>query len=157
MSSMLQDVIKRGTGARARELERGDLAGKTGTTNDQNDAWFSGFNRHNATTVWVGFDRVAPLGKRETGAQAALPMWIDFMRVALAGVPETRSDQPAGMVTVRIDPDTGLLVGANHPRAIFESFPADRVPGRSPRDAASSDATDAPGGAAVGRAPEQIF
>ncbi len=131
MNSILQDVIKRGTATRARELQRKDLAGKTGTTNDQKDAWFSGFNARNVTTVWVGFDRVAPLGKRETGAQAALPMWMDYMRVALADVPESELEQPAGVVTVRIDPDTGLLAGANNPNAIFESFRAADVPGRA--------------------------
>ena len=130
MNSILQDVIKRGTATRARELQRKDLAGKTGTTNDQKDAWFSGFNTRNATTVWVGFDRVAPLGKRETGAQAALPMWMDYMRVALADMPESELEQPAGVVTVRIDPDTGLLAGANDAHAIFESFRAADVPGR---------------------------
>ena len=129
MNSILQDVIKRGTATRARALQRQDLAGKTGTTNDQKDAWFSGFNGRNATTVWVGFDRVAPLGKRETGAQAALPVWMDYMRVALADVPETELEQPQGVVTVRIDPDTGRLAGANDSHAIFESFRAADVPG----------------------------
>ena len=80
---MLRDVIKFGTGRRALSLNRSDVAGKTGTTNDQRDAWFSGFNKDIVTTVWVGFDKVAPLGKRETGARAALPIWIDFMKDAL--------------------------------------------------------------------------
>ncbi len=131
MTSILQDVIKFGTGRKARALGRQDLSGKTGTTNDQKDAWFSGFNRDLVTTAWVGFDRVAPLGKRETGAQAALPMWIDFMRVALQGTPESTLEQPPGLITVRIDPATGLLAGANHPSAIFESFRAGQVPARA--------------------------
>lgn len=130
MSSILQDVISFGTGRRARKLNRRDLAGKTGTTNDQKDAWFSGFNHSIATTVWVGFDKVAPLGRRETGAQAALPMWIDFMEVALDGMPESQMERPAGLITVRIDPATGLLAGANHPNAIFESFRPGLVPPR---------------------------
>ena len=129
MNSILQDVIKRGTATRARELQRQDLAGKTGTTNDQKDAWFSGFNARNATTVWVGFDRVAPLGKRETGAQAALPVWMDYMRVALADTPEIELEQPSGVITVRIDPNTGRLAGANNQHAIFESFRAADMPG----------------------------
>ena len=128
MNSILQDVVKRGTGQRARALKRKDLAGKTGTTNDQKDAWFSGFNRNIVTTVWVGFDQVAPLGRRETGAQAALPMWIDYMRVALEGQPETQLERPPGVITVRIDPDTGRLAGADNPNAIFESFRAGSVP-----------------------------
>lgn len=130
MTSILQDVIKFGTGRRAKKLGRNDLAGKTGTTNDQKDAWFSGFNHKLVTTVWVGFDKVAPLGRRETGAQAALPMWIEFMRPALADTPEAQLERPAGLVTVRIDPNTGLLAGANHPNAIYESFRADHVPAR---------------------------
>ena len=130
MNSILQDVIKFGTGRKARSLGRKDIGGKTGTTNDQKDAWFSGFNREVVTTVWVGFDKVAPLGKRETGAQAALPMWIDYMRHALSGTPESTVERPPGLITVRIDPATGLLAGANHPDAIFESFRQGRVPER---------------------------
>ena len=158
MNSILQDVIKRGTATRARELQRKDLAGKTGTTNDQKDAWFSGFNARNVTTVWVGFDRVAPLGKRETGAQAALPMWMDYMRVALADMPESEIEQPAGVVTVRIDPDTGLLAGANDSHAIFESFRAADMPGRA--DARGEDGLlpAQQGGDRTGStAAEQIF
>ncbi|MDX1434745.1 MAG: PBP1A family penicillin-binding protein, partial [Gammaproteobacteria bacterium] len=128
MNSMMRDVIRYGTGRRALQLGRGDLAGKTGTTNDQQDAWFSGFNRHLVATAWVGFDQLRPLGRRETGAQAALPMWIDFMRVALKGVPEEAMPQPEGLITVRIDPDTGLLASASQPDAVFETFRADNVP-----------------------------
>lgn len=153
MSSILQDVISFGTGRRARALGRHDLAGKTGTTNDQKDAWFSGFNHDVVTTVWTGFDRVRTLGRQETGARAALPMWIDFMRVALDGRPEATMERPAGLVTVRIDPDTGLLAGANHPNAIFESFRADEVPSRGEEPSPGLPGDD-------GRnptAPEQIF
>ncbi|MEQ8233986.1 MAG: penicillin-binding protein 1A [Gammaproteobacteria bacterium] len=158
MTSMLQDVIRRGTGQRARALGRGDLAGKTGTTNDQKDAWFSGFNRELATTVWVGFDRVQPLGRRETGAQAALPMWIDYMRVALEGTPEATMERPAGLVTVRIDPATGLLAGADHPDAIYESFRAAQVPPRG--DDGGSTTTTGSTTSTDGRdrlVPEQLF
>lgn len=128
MNSMMRDVIKIGTGRRALSLNRNDLAGKTGTTNDQKDAWFSGFNGDIVTTVWVGFDDSKPLGKRETGSSAALPMWIDYMGVALDGTPESTMERPAGLVTVKIDPSTGLLAGADDPNAIFESFRADNVP-----------------------------
>ncbi|MGE0858199.1 MAG: penicillin-binding protein 1A [Gammaproteobacteria bacterium] len=159
LDSILQDVIRFGTATRARALARKDLAGKTGTTNDQKDAWFSGFNPRIVTTVWVGFDRVAPLGRRETGAQAALPMWMDYMRDALADVPETELDQPPGVVTVRIDPDTGLLVGAGHPNSIFESFRAADVPARG--DMGDLMGGDLPGyrggGGGAAPVPEQIF
>jgi penicillin-binding protein 1A len=128
MRSMMQDVIRRGTGRRARALGRSDLAGKTGTTNDQHDAWFSGFASDLVATAWVGFDKPQPLGDRETGGRAALPMWIDYMRVGLAGVPVRSLPQPPGLVTVRIDPETGLLASGNHPKAIFETFRVENVP-----------------------------
>lgn len=128
MTTILRDIVKRGTGRRAKVLKRNDLAGKTGTTNDQRDAWFSGFNADIATTAWVGFDDSHPLGDRETGARAALPMWINYMREALKGLPEKPLIQPAGIVTVRIDPESGLLAGSGFPNAIFESFRKQYVP-----------------------------
>ncbi|MDH5184009.1 MAG: penicillin-binding protein 1A [Gammaproteobacteria bacterium] len=129
MTSILRDVIQFGTGKRAWwSLNRKDLAGKTGTTNDQQDAWFSGFNNQLVTTTWVGFDKPRPLGDKETGATAALPMWIDYMKIALEGVPEENLQQPAGMVSVRIDPETGQLTDANNPNAIFETFREENVP-----------------------------
>jgi len=128
MNSLLRDVVRRGTGRRAMQLGRGDLAGKTGTTNDQRDAWFSGFNPSLVSTAWVGFDQINPLGRRETGARAALPMWMKFMGGALEGRPERLLEQPEGLVTVRIDPETGALAGAGDPDAIFETFRADQVP-----------------------------
>jgi penicillin-binding protein 1A len=128
MNSLMRDVIKRGTGRRALRLKRGDLAGKTGTTNDQQDAWFSGFNPKLVTTAWVGFDQLGPLGRRETGAGAGLPMWIDFMGVALDGVPEEALAQPDGLVTVRIDPESGLRASASQPGAVFETFRSENVP-----------------------------
>lgn len=128
MYSMMKDVITRGTGRRALELKRSDLAGKTGTTNDQKDAWFSGLNGRIATTVWVGFDQVAPLGRQETGARAALPIWIDYMRVALKDMPPSEPAVPAGVVTVRIDPASGAVAGVGNSRAIMETFREKDVP-----------------------------
>ncbi|MGM0412638.1 MAG: penicillin-binding protein 1A [Pseudomonadota bacterium] len=128
INSMLRDVVKEGTGRGALALGRDDLAGKTGTTNQQVDAWFTGFNQAVATTAWVGFDNPRPLGPRETGARAALPMWRDFMRVALAGIPEQPLERPPGMVTVRIDPETGRLAGPDSEDAIFETFRPGHVP-----------------------------
>ncbi len=126
--SIMQDVIKRGTGRRALQLHRQDLAGKTGTTNDQRDAWFSGYNNDVVTTVWVGFDNPRPLGNRETGAGAALPMWIDYMREALRDRPEHSMTQPQGMVSVRIDPQSGQYTSADNPDAIFELFRVENAP-----------------------------
>ncbi len=132
MTSMMRDVIRFGTGRRAMALKRNDLAGKTGTTNDQFDAWFSGFNHAVVTTVWTGFDKPRPMGNGETGGKAALPIWMDFMRVALEGIPETPLKQPPGLVTVRIDPESGLLASADTPKSIFETFRADHVPEAKP-------------------------
>ncbi|WP_297528324.1 penicillin-binding protein 1A [Thiohalobacter sp.] len=127
MHSMLQDVVRRGTGRRALTLGRSDIAGKTGTTNDQRDAWFCGYSPALVAVAWVGFDEVAPLGRGETGGRAALPMWIDFMQAALAGVPEIHRDPPPGLVTVRIDPRTGLLAAPDQ-NALFEVFREEFVP-----------------------------
>lgn len=128
ITSMLQDVIKRGTGRRALALGRDDLAGKTGTTNDQIDAWFSGFNGDIVATAWIGFDKIQPMGRGETGATAALPIWLDFMRIALDGKAEHTLDRPPGLVSVRIDPETGKLARATNSRAIFETFREGNVP-----------------------------
>ncbi len=128
MTTILREIVQRGTGRRAKVLKRNDLAGKTGTTNDQRDAWFSGFNSEIATTAWVGFDKPHPLGDYEVGSRAALPMWITYMREALKGMPETPLMQPPGIVSVRIDPVTGLRANAGFKGAIFESFRTDHVP-----------------------------
>jgi penicillin-binding protein 1A len=131
MTSMMRDVIQRGTGVNARVLGRSDLAGKTGTTNDQMDGWFSGFNHALVTTAWVGFDKLEPLGRGETGGRSALPMWIDYMREALQGIEEVNLPPPEGLVTVRIDPVTGLLARSGQQDAIFETFTEDTVPDRT--------------------------
>ena len=108
LDSILKDVIQRGTGRRARVLERPDIGGKTGTTNGPVDAWFSGYQRHVATTVWVGYDSTQKLGSREYGGSAALPIWIDYMRAALADEPIYERPIPDGVVSVRINPENGL-------------------------------------------------
>lgn len=149
MTSMLKDVVRRGTATRARELGRTDLAGKTGTTNDQKDAWFSGYNADIVATAWVGFDQVRPLGRAETGARAALPIWIDFMAVALAGKAPAEVPEPPGLVAVRIDPDTGLRAPPGARDAITEYFPADRVP--------SAGASGLPAAGAGPSLDQQIF
>ena len=128
MTSMLQDVIRQGTGRRARQLRRHDISGKTGTTNEQRDAWFAGFNRDVVTVAWVGFDKTRSLGNAETGGRAALPMWISYMREALKGLPERSLQRPPGLVTVRIDPETGLLARSTQSNVIFETFRANEVP-----------------------------
>jgi len=145
INSILRDVITRGTGRRALVLERGDIGGKTGTTNGPMDAWFSGFNRDVVTTTWVGFDNYTPLGRREFGGTAALPIWIDFMRVALASSPDTVPPPPPGVVNVRIDPVTGHLAAANQAGAIFEYFREENVPERGSNGPDSTSPGDTDG------------
>lgn len=116
-----------GTGWRAQALRRSDLSGKTGTTNDAVDTWFSGFNRNVLTTVWVGFDDASrPLGRvssgAESGAKTALPAWIDYMREALKDEPIAPIEPPPGLVSVRIDLKTGLLTNKNDHSSRFEYF-----------------------------------
>lgn len=120
VASLMRDVVRRGTGSAAMVLKRNDLAGKTGTTNDHRDAWFTGFSPQLVASCWVGFDDFSSLGRGEFGAKAALPIWIDFMRVALKDVPEQPFDMPPGITRVRIDPASGLLAGAGDGSAILE-------------------------------------
>ncbi|MCZ6883277.1 MAG: penicillin-binding transpeptidase domain-containing protein, partial [Gammaproteobacteria bacterium] len=128
MRSMMREVVNRGTAVRAKALGRADIGGKTGTTNDQIDAWFSGFNDQVVTTAWVGFDNQQTLGGRETGGRAALPMWLNYMKVALDGIPENLQEQPAGLVTVRIDSQTGKRAGQHTVNSRFEIFRIENAP-----------------------------
>ncbi|WP_062267214.1 penicillin-binding protein 1A [Endozoicomonas arenosclerae] len=128
INDIMRDVIWKGTGKRARALERHDIGGKTGTTNDSKDAWFVGFNPDVLTSVWVGMDNYSTLGRWEYGANAALPIWISYMKTALADQPEKRLPQPAGIETVRIDPKTGQLAKQGDPEAIFELFRKENTP-----------------------------
>ncbi|WP_303906392.1 penicillin-binding protein 1A [Thiohalomonas denitrificans] len=153
VTSMLQDVIQRGTGQKALTLGRRDLAGKTGTTNEQLDAWFSGFNRDVVTTAWVGFDAPRSMGRYETGSRAALPMWIKYMAVALDGRTEHKLEQPPGLVSVRIDPETGLLARGSREDAMFEIFRSENVPEQE-TDRVAADGENPGGGSTV---TEQLF
>jgi penicillin-binding protein 1A len=126
--SMMMDVVRRGTGVRAMQLGRRDLAGKTGTTNEQRDAWFSGYNDHLVTSVWVGFDNHEPLGRRELGGRAALPVWMEFMAVALEGLEDSPPRMPEGLAQAKIDPESGLLARRDNEDAIMEIFQAGRLP-----------------------------
>jgi penicillin-binding protein 1A len=127
VNSMLEDVVRRGTATKAKVLERGDLAGKTGTTNEA-DVWFNGYQRHLVASVWVGFSDHSKVGDNEFGSGTPLPIWIDFMRVALAGVPEEQPEQPEGVVTMKIDPRTGNAANPNQSDSVFEYFLAGHLP-----------------------------
>lgn len=131
MNSMLRDVVSEGTGKRAQILNREDLAGKTGTTNDAVDTWFNGFHPTLAASAWVGFDNRRSLGDLEYGSTRPLTIWIDFMAEALDGVPEHEFVQPDGVVTVKIDPSTGQVIGPSHKNAINEYFLEERSPANS--------------------------
>ena len=122
MTSMMQDVIREGTATGAKVLGRTDLAGKTGTTDEYRDAWFSGFNRDLVATAWLGFDQPTSLGRGEAGGRVALPMWIDYMRVALEDVPEQRLIPPEGVVRAFVDSETGAKVSAFGPGTLEEFF-----------------------------------
>jgi penicillin-binding protein 1A len=135
MDSMMRDVIRRGTATRALQLKRGDLAGKTGTTNDFVDAWFCGYQPTLVAVAWIGFDQPKKLGNGETGAAAALPIWIGYMEKALKNVPETYLPRPEGLVTIAVpagggaDPATGTELIY---RESLPSAPTGVGPERSP-------------------------
>jgi penicillin-binding protein 1A len=108
MTSLLKEVIRAGTATRALSLNRTDLAGKTGTTNENVDAWFCGYNADLVGVAWIGFDQPKSLGTNETGANAALPIWISYMQKALKGAKDANRAMPEGIVAAAISPETGL-------------------------------------------------
>jgi penicillin-binding protein 1A len=130
MESMMQDVTRHGTAARAARLGRGDLAGKTGTTNEFIDAWFAGYQRSLVGVAWVGFDQPRSLGRNQTGATVALPIWMGYMEKVLKGIPESRRPVPPGIVSVLTGPDP-TPAGEAHIgdiRLIPEYFYSESVP-----------------------------
>ncbi len=152
LHSMMRDVIRLGTGRRARALGRDDIAGKTGTTNEQKDTWFAGFNHKLATTAWVGLDQPAPLGRREFGASTALPIWLDYMKVALEGKPSAFMPRPNGIVNIRINPETGQRARPGED-GVFEVFREEDAP---PPLAAEGD-NDRSGGSEEDDLSRRIF
>ncbi len=140
VDSMLKDVVRRGTGRVAYQtMGRDDLAGKTGTTNDAVDAWFTGYNGDYVTSTWVGYDQPVGLGRSEFGGKAALPGWIEYMQTALKGEPSNNLPQPVGIVRMRIDPKTGLLARPGQNNAIFEIFREDSAPNEYSREDVTID------------------
>ena len=129
MTSLMQDVIRRGTATPALKLNRGDLAGKTGTTNEHKDAWFAGFNRDRAAVAWVGYGQPRSLGGGETGGGTALPIWTQYMEVALRGKPDLPYVPPQGVVMKKVDPKTGMTTeGEGAPEYFYEEFAPGYVP-----------------------------
>jgi penicillin-binding protein 1A len=125
MTSMMQDVINYGTAVRAKQLKRSDLAGKTGTTSNFIDAWFCGFQKDLVAVAWIGYDEPQSLGANETGGRIALPIWMQYMSAALKDVPIAKYTPPDGILTERIDPNTGLRVTSN---GITEYFFREQLP-----------------------------
>lgn len=140
MTSAMQDVIERGTARLAKKLNREDLAGKTGTTQNQVDAWFAGFNPDLVTVSWVGFDFNQSL--HEFGAQAALPIWIDFMHDALKNKPARIIPEPPGVVSVKINPYNGNRTSNDNPDGIYEYFMEPYLPGKDNSQPERSDTTE---------------
>jgi penicillin-binding protein 1A len=141
VGSLMRDVVRRGTGSAAMTLGRRDLAGKTGTTNDHRDAWFSGFGGGLVTTAWVGMDDFGSLGRGEFGARAALPIWTGFMGAALAGKPEVHPSAPSGVVTAWIDRDSGNLSTPGSANAMAEFFKLEDIARLQARAANNEPAT----------------
>ena len=127
MTSMMRDVVARGTATKAKSLGRQDLAGKTGTTNNQIDAWFAGYNPKQVAVTWIGYDQPRSLGRDETGGKAALPIWIRYMATALRGIPDVPYSQPDGVMQLKIDPLLGIMIGEDE-EGIYEYFYQENPP-----------------------------
>jgi penicillin-binding protein 1A len=148
MQSIMRDVVRSGTAARAMRLGRSDLAGKTGTTNDFIDAWFCGFNPTLVAIAWIGFDQPQTLGRNETGGAAALPIWMGYAGAALKGVAEQPFTPPAGVISARISPETGSRAEEGEP-GIGEFYYQEFPPGEG-----AGPSIGMPGGAE--RPPEEV-
>jgi penicillin-binding protein 1A len=143
MTSLMRDVVRHGTAARAMSLGRQDLAGKTGTTNDHIDAWFAGYQPTLVAVAWIGFDTPAPMGANETGSQAALPMWMAYMGKVLKGEPEAELEPPAGIVAININPATGAREPDGRSKTM-EFFYQESLPGGGEAGAATRDSARPP-------------
>lgn len=133
ITSMLQDVVRDGTARAALSLRRPDIAGKTGTTNDQFDAWFAGYHPKHVAVAWVGYDNPHNLGRGETGGRAALPIWISYMQQTLPGLPVLQYKVPDGVVQLKVDAYTGAQVGEDDP-GLYEYFYEEHLPQSTPEN-----------------------
>jgi len=128
IKDILQEAARRGTAKKVKELGRTDLAGKTGTTNEAESTWFTGFNESLVTSVWVGFDQPKSLGNREFGSSTALPIWMDFMRPNIENLPKNKNLPPDGIVSIKIDKKTGLKAESESRNSIFEYYLEEHLP-----------------------------
>ncbi|WP_350023870.1 penicillin-binding protein 1A [Pseudomonas protegens] len=152
LTSLLQDVVQRGTGRAAAAMQRPDIGGKTGTTNEAKDSWFTGYNGHYVTSVWAGFDQPQSLGRREWGVTIALPIWMEFMTAALEGTAPYSQPEPDGIVTRRINLEDGSAASTQAPGTAMEVFRSDNVP---PVGAGEGAAVD--GAADMQRTMQELF
>jgi len=157
MHHVMRDVIRFGTGKRARKLGRNDYAGKTGTTNETIDAWFTGVHPMLVTSVWVGFDNPATLGALESGSQAALPTWINYMQLVQDRLPVVHYKRPNTVLSAYIDPTTGEGVGSHFPDAVRELFTEDSMPKTSAKILVPEGDQSSAGAPKVLNRPEDIF
>ena len=128
IKDILQEAAVRGTAKKVSSLERNDLAGKTGTTNDAESTWFTGFNDSFVTSVWVGFDQPRSLGNNEYGSTTALPIWIDFVNPLIEDIPLSKTLPPKGIVSVRINKTNGLKAEIGEESSMFEYFLEENLP-----------------------------
>ena len=147
IASLMKEVVRDGTGWRARKLGR-PIAGKTGTSNDEQDAWFVGYTPYLLSVVWVGFDQLTPMGKWETGSRAASPLWVDYRMAVESHYPEEDFRQPPGVVMARIDADSGLLAGPDSQKTYFLPFKDGTQPAETAQGGSTSGPT--PGSASKG-------
>lgn len=152
MTSLMQDVVRHGTATKAMQLGRQDLAGKTGTTNDQIDAWFCGFNSKLVAVAWIGFDQPRSLGGNETGGHAALPMWIAYMGKALRNVPESQHPLPEGVSVININPQNGSRASEDGiPEFFYQEYPPPA------QNQWADDTSGVMGGKSVDEIKDQLF
>ena len=128
IKNILQEAAKRGTAKKIKELNRDDFAGKTGTTNNAESTWFTGFNDSIVVSVWVGFDKPKSLGNREFGSTTALPIWVDFVESNIDSIPKDETLLPSGLVSVKIDESSGKRATEGWKNTLFEYYLEEFVP-----------------------------
>ncbi len=128
INDILKEAATRGTAKKVSELQRTDFAGKTGTTNKAESTWFTGYNAHIVTSVWVGFDQPKSLGDREFGSTIALPIWLNYKKEIIDNIPISQTLPPEGLSIIKIDKDSGEKAGPNSKNLMFEYFLEENIP-----------------------------
>ena len=128
INDILKEAAVRGTARKVSELGRNDFAGKTGTTNQAESTWFTGYNEDIVTSIWVGFDQPKSLGDREFGSSIALPIWLDYKKEIIDRIPVSVTLPPKGLSIVKIDKETGKLADQNTIEPMFEYYLEENIP-----------------------------